>query len=121
MEGHWECEKHAVMLRCLCKSLSIQEGATHFQNGEFEIRADIKYFCKKGMPPKKIHEDIMETLGKESHSYSTVKQWAAEFKRRRESVKDDRRSDRPKDAATDENVRSCIPCLCVIGGETCKV
>ena len=38
-----------------------------------EIRAVIKYFCKKGMPPKEIHEDFMETLRKESSSCSTVK------------------------------------------------
>ena len=38
---------------------------------KLEIRTVIKYFCKKGMPPKKIHEDFMETLGKESPSYST--------------------------------------------------
>ena len=46
-----------------------------------EIRAAIKYFCKKGMPPKEIHEDYMETLGKESPSYSPVIKWAAECKR----------------------------------------
>ena len=44
----------------------------------------------------------METLGKESPSYSTVKKWTAEFKR--ESVEDDGRSGRPKDATADENV-----------------
>ena len=31
--------------------------------------------------------------------------WAAEFKRGRESVEDDRRSGHPKDATTDENVK----------------
>ena len=41
------------------------------------------YFCKKGMSPKEIHEDFMETPGKES-PYSTVKKWTAEFKRGRE-------------------------------------
>ena len=56
---------------------------------KLEIRAVIKYFCKKGMPPKEIHEDFMETVGKKSPSYSTVKKWAAKFKRGRESVKDD--------------------------------
>ena len=48
---------------------------------ELEIRAVIKYFGKKGMPPKEIHEDL--TLGKESSSYITVKKWVAEFKRGR--------------------------------------
>ena len=46
-----------------------------------EIRAVIKYFCKKGMPPKEIHEDFMENLGQESPSYSTVIKWKEEFKR----------------------------------------
>jgi hypothetical protein len=38
-----------------------------------EIRAVIKYLCKKGMSPKEIHEDFMDTLGKEFPSYSIVK------------------------------------------------
>ena len=33
-EEHWECEKHAVMLGCLCKALLREEDATHLQNGE---------------------------------------------------------------------------------------
>ena len=37
--------------------------------------------------------------------YSTVKKWAVEFKRGRESFEDDGRSDRLKDAASDENVK----------------
>ena len=47
----------------------------------------------------------METLGKESPSFSTVKKWATEFKRGRESVEDDGRSGHPKDATTDGNVK----------------
>ena len=31
-----------------------------------EMRAVIKYYCKKGKLPKEIHEDFMETLEKES-------------------------------------------------------
>ena len=48
---------------------------------KLEIRVVIKYFCKKRMPPNEIHEDFMETLGKEAPSYSTVEKWAAELKR----------------------------------------
>ena len=69
---------------------------------KLKIRAVIKYFCKKGMPPKEIHEDFMESFGKEeSPSYSTVKKWAAQSMRRRESVDDDGWSARLKDAMTD--------------------
>jgi hypothetical protein len=38
-----------------------------------EIRAVNKYLCKKGMSPKDIHDDFMDTLWKKSPSYSTVK------------------------------------------------
>ena len=53
-----------------------------------EVRAVIKYLCKKGMTPKEIREYFMKTLGNES-PYCTVKKWAAEFKRGRESIDDD--------------------------------
>ena len=69
-----------------------------------EVRAVIKYICKKGMTSKEIREDFMKTLGNESPSYSTVKKWAVEFKRWRESIENDERSGRPEDATTDENV-----------------
>ena len=67
----------------------------------------IKYFCTKEMPPKEIHEDFMETLGKESPSYSTVKKCAEEFKRGRQSAEDDGhgQSGLPKDATADENAK----------------
>jgi hypothetical protein len=60
-----------------------------------EIRAIIKYLYKKGKSPKEIHENFMDTLGKESPSYSTVKERAAEFKRGRESIGDDERPGPP--------------------------
>ena len=73
---------------------------------KLEIRTVIKYFCKKRMPNKEIHEDFMETVGNESTSYSTVNIWAAEFTKGRRSVDDVGRSGRPKDAPADENVKS---------------
>ena len=69
-----------------------------------EVRAVIKYLCKKGKTSKEIHEDFMKTLRNEPPSYSTVKKWAVEFKRGKESIEDDARSGRPKDATTDGNV-----------------
>ena len=43
-----------------------------------EVRAVIKYFRKKAMSPKGIHDDFIKTLEDESHFYSTVKKRAAE-------------------------------------------
>ena len=54
------------------------------------------------MSPKEIHEDFMETFGKESPSYSTVKKWAAEFRSGRKRIEDDQWSGCPKEATTDE-------------------
>ncbi|XP_066270858.1 histone-lysine N-methyltransferase SETMAR-like [Branchiostoma lanceolatum] len=45
---------------------------------------------------------MAKTLGEDFPSYSTVKKWVANFKRGKESVKDDPRSGRPK-TATSEN------------------
>ena len=70
-----------------------------------EVRAVIKYFCKKGnCPPKEIHDNFIKTLGDESPFYSTVRKWAAEFRRGRMSLEDYERPGRPKVVATDENV-----------------
>ena len=88
---------------------------------KLEIRAVIKYFCKKGMPPKEIPEDFMETLRNESPSYGTVIKWAGEFKRERERAL--RMMDglaAPEMPPLVKMSRSCTPWLCVIGGETCE-
>ncbi|UYV77677.1 hypothetical protein LAZ67_15001896 [Cordylochernes scorpioides] len=37
-----------------------------------EIRAVIKYLCKKGRSPKKIYEDMIDTLREDAPSYSTL-------------------------------------------------
>ena len=51
---------------CLCKALLRERECDTFAKWRYEIRAVIKYFCKKGIPPKEIHENFMETLGKGS-------------------------------------------------------
>ena len=55
----------------------------------------IKYLQKKELAPKNIHTDMTATLGDDAPALSTVKKWAAEFKRGRESLEDDPRSGRP--------------------------
>jgi len=48
---------------------------------------------------------MLATLGGNARAYSLVKSWLAEFKRGRNSVEDEHRSGRPKDAASPENVQ----------------
>ena len=72
------------------------------------------------MHPKEIHVDFTETIEKESLSYNTVKTWAAELKRGRESVDDDGLSGRPRMPPLIKMSRSCTPLLCVIVGRSAK-
>ena len=64
----------------------------------------IRYLQKKGLTAKEIHADMVSTLGDDAPALSTVKKWAAEFKRGRESLEDDPRSGRPSTATTQENI-----------------
>jgi histone-lysine N-methyltransferase SETMAR len=50
----------------------------------------------------------MDTFGKKSPSYNTVKKWAAKFKRGRESIGDDKRPGRPKEATNDETAEALV-------------
>ena len=56
---------------------------------------------------KEIHTDMVSTVGDDAPALSTVKKWAAKFKRGRESLEDDSRSRRPFIAITQENI-DCI-------------
>ena len=117
IEGHWECEKHAIRLGCLiCKAL-LREGGCKFE--KLEIRAVIKYFCKKGMSPKETHEDFMETPGKES-PYSTVKNGQHSSRGGERALRMINGLAAQKMISLMKMSRSCIPWLCVIGGETCE-
>ena len=65
---------------------------------------------------KEIHEDFIETLGKgkESSPYSTVKKWAAEFKRGERALRMMGGLASPKKPPLMKMSRSCTPWLCLI-------
>jgi len=67
-----------------------------------EYRAVIKFFVKEGLTPNEIHSKFIKVYGGSSPSFSTIKKWAAEFKRGRTSLEDDPREGRPKSATTPE-------------------
>jgi len=58
----------------------------------------------QGKAPKEIHAILKETLGEHAPSYSTVKNWVAQFKRGDFSTYDAPRPGRPKTATTPELV-----------------
>ena len=64
----------------------------------------IRYLQKKGLPTREIHADMISTLGDDALALSTVKKWAAEFKRERESLEDDPRLGHPSTPTTQENI-----------------
>ncbi|UYV74600.1 hypothetical protein LAZ67_12000233 [Cordylochernes scorpioides] len=69
-----------------------------------EIRAVIKYLCKKEISPKEIYEDMVDTLREDAPSYSTVKKWVAAFKLGRISTEDEHRPGKPIESVTQENI-----------------
>ena len=59
---------------------------------------------EKGLVPKDIHADMVATLGDDDPALSTVKNWAAKFRRGREGLEDDPSSGRPASVTTQENI-----------------
>jgi len=74
--------------------------ARDFNN--IETRDDIKFFFLQGKAPKEIHAIRKETLGEQSPSYATVKNWVTQFKRGDFSTCDAPRPGRPKTVTTPE-------------------
>jgi len=62
----------------------------------------MKLFVKEGLTPNEIHSKVIKVYGDSSPSFSTIKKWAAEFKRGRTSLEVDPREGRPKSATTPE-------------------
>ena len=106
------------MLGCLCKAI-LREERHICKMEKLEIKAVIKYFCKKGMPPKEIHEYFMETPGKESPFYSSEKMGSRVLEGERALRMMDS-PPAPKMPPLMKMSRFCTPWLCVIGGETCQ-
>ena len=69
---------------------------------KIQYRAVIKFFVKEGLTPNEIHSKFIKVYGDSSPSFSTIKKWAAEFKRGRTSLEDDPREGRPKSGTTPE-------------------
>jgi transposase len=69
---------------------------------KIEYRAVIKFFVKEGLTPNEIHSKFIKVYGDSSPSFSTIKKWAAEFRRGRTGLEDDPREGRPKRATPPE-------------------
>jgi len=69
---------------------------------KIEYRAVKKFFVKERLTPNEINSKFIKVYGDSSPSFSTIKKWAAEFKRGRTSLEDDLREGLPKSATTPE-------------------
>jgi len=71
---------------------------------KIEYRAVIKFLFLKGNTPSQIKDELDSVYGDSAPSFTTVKFWAAEFKRGRRSLEDDERPGRPKTVTTNDNI-----------------
>jgi histone-lysine N-methyltransferase SETMAR len=69
---------------------------------KIEYRAVIKFFVKEGLMPNEINLKFIKVRRDSSPSFSTIKKWAAEFKRGRTSLEDDPCYGCPKSATPPE-------------------
>jgi transposase len=67
---------------------------------KIEYCVAVKFLVKEGLMPNEIHSKLMKVYGDTSPSFSTIKKWAAAFKRGRTSLEDDPCEGRPKSATT---------------------
>jgi transposase len=69
---------------------------------KIEYHTVIKFFVKEGLTPNEILSKFIKVNGDSFHLFSTIKKWAAEFKRSHTSLEDDPREGRPISATTPE-------------------
>jgi transposase len=65
-----------------------------------EYRAVIKFLTKERLAPAAIKQCLDGIYGEASPSYSTVKEWAKQFRLGRESIEDELRQGRPVEKKT---------------------
>ena len=70
-----------------------------------KYRGVIKFLSKEGLAPAAIKQRLDGMYGEASPSYSTVKEWAKQFRLGRESMEDEPREGRPVEVVTEENIR----------------
>jgi transposase len=78
---------------------------------KIEYRAVIKFFLKEGLTPNEIHSKFLNVYADFSHSFSTIKKWAAEFKRGRTSLEVEPREGLLKNATTPEIIEQVYDML----------
>jgi len=66
------------------------------------FRAVIQFLTLEGKKPQEIFDRMGNVYGTSAPCYTTVKKWAAEFKRGRQSLEDDPRAGRPVEVTTHE-------------------
>jgi histone-lysine N-methyltransferase SETMAR len=71
---------------------------------KIEYHAVIKFLIKGGKSPAEIKQCLDAVYGVSSPSYSTVKEWAKQFRLGTESIEDDPRQGRPAEALTPETI-----------------
>ncbi|GFX60979.1 histone-lysine N-methyltransferase SETMAR [Trichonephila clavipes] len=71
---------------------------------EVDYRAIIKYLFLKGNASTQIKYVLDSVYGDFAPTFTTVKFWAAEFKRGRKNLGDEERSGRPNTAITDKTI-----------------
>ena len=77
---------------------------SYLWNGEAREESDKIFAYERHVSPTEIHADMKNTLGDDCHSYSSIKNQAAEFKPGRTSIKDEPWSDHPWDVTADSQV-----------------
>ena len=90
-----------------CKSFLVKKEACEATRAisTTSRRELLSIFFLEGKTPKEIHAILTETIGEHAPSYSTVKNWVAQFKRGDFSTCDAPCPGRPKTVTTSEMTR----------------